>query len=110
MFSLKEAISSTPRRPKSLRDNKLKRAGGELRPDAFEVEPGEQPLQAPGLPQVRRQDGRGERLPPVGGPTVTDPGLLDLDGADAGLDGPLGQVAIADDLAASLVVLVVGVI
>jgi hypothetical protein len=33
MFSLKEAISSTPQPPKSLRDNKLKRAGGELRPN-----------------------------------------------------------------------------
>jgi hypothetical protein len=32
MFSLKEAISSTPQHPKSLRDNKFKRAGGELRP------------------------------------------------------------------------------
>jgi hypothetical protein len=33
MFSLKEAISSTPQHPKSLRDNKLKRAGGELHPN-----------------------------------------------------------------------------
>jgi 5-methylcytosine-specific restriction endonuclease McrA len=32
MFSLKEAISATPQHPKSLWDNKLKRAGGELRP------------------------------------------------------------------------------
>ena len=45
--------------------------------------------------------GRGERLPLVGGPAVTDPGLLDLDGPDAGLDGPLGEVAVADDLATS---------
>ena len=49
-------------------------------------------------------------LPLVGGPAVTDPGLLDLDGPDAGLDGPLGEVAVADDLAASLVVLEVGVV
>jgi hypothetical protein len=33
MFSLKEAISSTSQHPKSLRDNKLKRAGGEFRPN-----------------------------------------------------------------------------
>ena len=39
-----------------------------------------------------------------------DPGLLDLDGPEAGLDGPLGEVAVADDLAASLVVLEVGVV
>jgi hypothetical protein len=77
---------------------------------ALQVEPGQQPLQALGLPQVRRQDGRGERLPLVGGPAVTHPRLLDLDGADAGLDGPLGQAAVADDLAASLVVPEVGVV
>ena len=46
----------------------------------------------------------------IGGPAVTDPGLLDLDGPDAGLDGPLGEVAVADDLAASLVVLEVGMV
>ena len=35
MFSLKEAIISTPWHPKSLRDNKLERAGGELRPNEW---------------------------------------------------------------------------
>ena len=38
-----------------------------------------------------------------------DPGLLDLDVPEAGLDGPLGEVAVADDLAAPGVVLEVGV-
>ncbi len=32
------------------------------------------------------------------GPSVVDSGLLDWDRADAGLDGPLGEVAIADHL------------
>jgi hypothetical protein len=36
--------------------------------------------------------------------------LLDIDGPDAGRDGPLGEVAVANDLAASLVVLEVGVV
>ena len=39
-------------------------------------------------------------LPLGRGPAVADPGLLDLDVAQAGLDRPLGQVAVADDLAA----------
>ena len=78
--------------------------------DPLEVEPGEQPLKTLRLPQVGRQDGRGERLPLVGGPAVTDTGLLELDGADPGLDGPLGQVSIADDLAAALIILEVGVV
>ena len=69
--------------------------------DALEVQPGDQPLQAPGLLQVRRQDRRGERLPLVGGAAVSDPRLLDLDGSDAGLDRPAGQGAVADDLAVS---------
>jgi hypothetical protein len=73
-------------------------------------EPGEQPFQAPGLPQIRRQHGRGERLPLVGGPAVTDPWLLNPDGPDTGLGDPLGQVAVADDLAVSLVVHEVGML
>jgi hypothetical protein len=43
MFSLKEAISSTPQHPKSLPNNKLVRAGGELRPLDFDL-PGEQAI------------------------------------------------------------------
>jgi hypothetical protein len=46
MFSLKEAISSTPQHPKSLRDNKLEEAGGELRPSDNE--------DMPDTPQTRR--------------------------------------------------------
>src|SRR5262249_27442794 len=76
--------------------------------DALEVEPGDQVLQAPGLPQVGWQDGRAERLPLGGGAAVPDPGSLDLDGSDAGQDGPLGQVAVADDLLAARPVLEVG--
>ena len=45
-----------------------------------------------------------------GGAAVPDPGLLDLDGPDAGLDGPLGQVAVADHLLAPGLVLEVGVV
>ena len=37
-----------------------------------------------------------------------DPGLLDLDIAQAGLDGPPGQVAVVDDLASPGLVLEVG--
>jgi hypothetical protein len=47
---------------------------------------------------IRRQDRRGERLPIASGASVTDAGLLDIDGADAGLDGPPRSVAVADDL------------
>ena len=39
-----------------------------------------------------------------------DAGLLDFDGADAGEDRPLGQVAVADDLLASGLVPQVGVV
>src|SRR5207245_3433510 len=46
-----------------------------------------------------------EHLPLVGGPAVTHPGLPDLDGADAGLDRPLGQVTVADDLLMARLVL-----
>ena len=45
----------------------------------------------------------------AGGPAVVDPGLLDLDVAQAGLDGPLGEMAVADDLASPGLVLEVGV-
>jgi hypothetical protein len=38
MFSLKEAIISTPYQPKSLRDNKLERAAGELHPKEIPLE------------------------------------------------------------------------
>jgi hypothetical protein len=78
--------------------------------DALEVEPGDQLLQAPGLPQVGGQDGRGGRLPSVGGAAVPDPGFLDLDGSEAGLEGPLGQVAIADHLLVPGLILEVGVV
>jgi site-specific DNA recombinase len=77
--------------------------------DPLEVEPGDQLLQALGPPQVPGQHGGGELLPLPRGPPVVDPWLLDLDRADAGLDGPLRQVAVADHLAAPVVVLEVGV-
>ena len=38
-----------------------------------------------------------------------DPGLLDRDRSDAGLDRPLGQVAVADDLLPPGLVFEVGV-
>lgn len=98
------------RQPRCLRpEQRLEDLGEVAGADPFEVEQGGQPLQAPGLPQVGREDRRDKRLPLVGGPAVTDPGLLDLDGSDAGLDGPLGQMTVADDLASSVVVLEVGV-
>jgi hypothetical protein len=40
---------------------------------------------------------------------VPDPRLLDLDGPEAGLDGPLGQMAVADHLLVPGLVLEVGV-
>jgi hypothetical protein len=63
MFSLKEAISSTPQYPKSLCDNKLKIAGGELRPNQIEAflsgaesKPRPEPiLQLPRLKHIRLQ-------------------------------------------------------
>jgi hypothetical protein len=70
---------------------------------------GDQLVQAPGPTQVGGQDGRGELLPLLWGPSVVNPGLLDLDLADAGLDGPLGEVAVADDLPPPGVILEVGV-
>ena len=42
-------------------------------------------------------------------PPVVDPRLPDLDLAEAGLDGPLGEVAVADDLASPGLVPVMGV-
>src|SRR5437764_5328295 len=72
--------------------------------DALQVEPGDQLLQAPGPPQVGGQDGGGELLPLARSPPVVDPRLLDLDVAQAGLDRPLGEVAVADDLAATGIV------
>src|SRR5262249_18244432 len=71
------------------------------RTDALEVEPGDQLLDTLGLAQVGRQDRRGELLALLGRPAVVDAGLLHRDRAHAGGDGPLGQVAVADDLAAS---------
>ena len=38
-------------------------------------------------------------LPLVAGPPVVAPGLLDVEIPDPGPDGPLGEVAVADDLA-----------
>jgi hypothetical protein len=76
--------------------------------EALEVQPGDQFLQALGAAEVGRQDGGGELLPLLRWAPVLNPGLLDRDFAEAGLDGPLGEVAIADDLAASLVVLELG--
>jgi site-specific DNA recombinase len=76
--------------------------------DALQVEPGDQLLQAPGASQVGRQDGGRELLPPARRSTVVDPRLADLDLSQAGLDGPLGEVAVADDLLATGVVLEVG--
>jgi len=40
----------------------------------------------------------------VCGAAIPDPRLLDLDGAEAGQDGPLGQVAVRDDLPAACLV------
>ena len=77
--------------------------------DALEIQLGDQLVEAPGPLQVGRQDRRGELLPLVGGPPIVDPGLLDLDLAEAGLDGPLGEVAVADDLASPVVALEMGV-
>jgi hypothetical protein len=70
----------------------------------------DQSLQALGLPQVGRQDRRGERLPLVGAPAVTDARLLDIDGPDAGLDRSLGEVAVADNLPATGLILEVAVL
>ena len=78
--------------------------------DALEVQPGDQPLQALGLPQVGRQDRRGERLPLVGRAAVPNSGLLDLERPDAGLDGSLGEMAVADHLLPPGLVLEVGVV
>src|SRR5262249_8884087 len=90
-------------------EDRLEGLGEVAGADALEVQPGDQPLQALGLPQVGRQDRRGERLPLSGGAAVPDPGLLDLDRADAGLDGPLGPMASADHLLVPGLVLEVGV-
>jgi hypothetical protein len=78
--------------------------------DPLQVQPGDQLLQAPGPPQVGGQDGGGELLPLLRWPPVVDPRLLNLDLSEAGLDGPLGEVAVADDLAASPVVPEVGMV
>jgi hypothetical protein len=50
---------------------------------------------------VGRLDGRGDRLPLVGGWAIVNLGLPDPDGADAGLDGPHGQTAVIDQLVTS---------
>ena len=66
--------------------------------DALEVEPGNQLLDAFGLSQVGRQDGRVECLPLPGRPAVADTGLLHFERADAGVEDSLGQGAVTDDL------------
>jgi site-specific DNA recombinase len=91
-------------------EDRLEGLGEVAGADPLQVEPGDQLLQAPGPPQVGGQDGGGELLPLLRVPPVVDPRRLDLDVAQPGLDGPLGQVAVADDLATSLVVLEVGVV
>lgn len=86
-------------------EDRLEGLGEVAGADPLEVEPGDQLLQALGAAEVGRQDGGGEFLTLPRRATVLDPGLLDLDLAEAGLDGPLGEVAVADDLAASFPVL-----
>jgi hypothetical protein len=51
----------------------------------------------------------GERLPLVGGAAIPDSGLLDLDQAEACLDGPLRQMAVVDHMLPPRVILEVGV-
>src|SRR4051795_1575184 len=77
-------------------EDRLEGLGEVAGADALEVEPGDQLLQAPGPPQVGGQDGGGKLLPLARVPPVVDPRLLDLDVAQAGLDRPLGEVAVAD--------------
>src|SRR5262249_29055416 len=72
--------------------------------DSLEVEPGDQFLDALGLAQVRRQDGRGKLLTLVRGTPVLHAGLLDLHRPNPGGDSSRRQVAIADNLAAALFV------
>jgi hypothetical protein len=57
--------------------------------DALEIQPGNQFLDAFGLPQVRRQDRRAELLSLLQRAAVLHPWLLDLDRPDAGEDGSL---------------------
>jgi hypothetical protein len=48
-------------------------------------------------------------MPPTGRPAITGPGLLDLGGADAGLDHPRRQKAVANHLLVPGLVFEVGV-
>ena len=72
--------------------------------DSLEIEPGDQLLDALGLAQVGRQDRRGELLTPLGRPAVVDARLLDGNRPQSGGKGPLGQMAVADDLAKAVAV------
>ena len=69
------------------------------RADAFEVQPGNQLLQALGLSQVRRKNLRGKRFCFLLAASIEHPRLLDLDRTDAGGDRPLRQMAVANHLA-----------
>src|SRR5512142_1688945 len=89
-------------------EDRLEGLGEVASADPLQVQPRNQFLQALGPPQVGGQDGGAELLPLLRWATVLDPGLLDLDLAEAGLDGPLREVAVADDLAATGGVLEVG--
>jgi hypothetical protein len=90
-------------------EDRLQGLGEAACADPLQVEPGDQLLQAPGAAEVGRQDGGGELLPLARRSPIVDPRLLDFDVAESGLDGASGEVAVADDLLATGVVLVVGV-
>jgi hypothetical protein len=77
---------------------------------ALEVEPGQDLFDVPGPAQVGRQHRRGEAdAGRAVGATVANPRPLDLASTDAGLDDPLGCVAVADQAPTSALVDLIGV-
>src|SRR5437899_5128937 len=69
--------------------------------DPFEVQPGNQLLDALGLAQIRRQNLRGKFLRRLLGAPVMYPRLLDFDWPHTRENRPAGQMAVANNLSMS---------
>jgi len=78
--------------------------------DPTQVEPGDQLLNALGLPKIRRQDvaGESDTMAVFISAFVVDAGLPDGDGTQAGLNVTVRGVAVADDQAVAMGITLMG--